>query len=90
MAYRIELKPKAAKQLADLPQADRRRVAGRIDALADDPRPPSAKKLKGVRGLYRLRAGRYRILYQVRRKVLLVLVLRIQHRRDVYRRIEDL
>ena len=85
MAYRVELKPSAAKALARLPRRDQRRVARKIDALAEDPRPKAARKLSGAEALYRVRAGDYRILYQVQDDVLLVLVVRIGHRRDVYR-----
>jgi mRNA interferase RelE/StbE len=56
-----------------------------MDKLAQDPRPPGAKKLHGEPGLFRVRAGDYRVIYTVRDKVLLVLVLAIGHRRDVYR-----
>ena len=85
MAYRVELKPSAAKALARLPRRDQRRVARKIDALAENPRPNAARKLSGADALYRVRAGDYRILYQVQDDVLLVLVVRIGHRRDVYR-----
>ncbi len=83
--YRIELKPSAVKTLAAIPKPDRLRIARRIDALADDPRPDGAVKLAGEDDLYRVRAGDYRIVYQIQDRVLLVLVVRIGHRRDVYR-----
>jgi len=85
MTHRVELKPSAAKALARLPRRDQRRVARKIDALAKDPRPKTARKLSGADAIYRTRAGDYRILYQIRDDVLLVLVVRIGHRRDVYR-----
>jgi mRNA interferase RelE/StbE len=86
MAFIIELKPAAVRDLKRLPRRDQQRVASRIDALAEDPRPPGVEKLAGSRkDLYRVRAGDYRIIYEVRRNLLLVLVVRIRHRRDVYR-----
>jgi mRNA interferase RelE/StbE len=76
----------AVKALRDLPRADQRRVAARIDALAENPRPPGVEKLEGADDLYRVRAGDHRIVYRIEDKRLLVLVIRIGHRREVYRR----
>jgi mRNA interferase RelE/StbE len=59
----------------------------RIDALAKNPYPQGIKKIEGEDQLYRLRMGDYRILYQVKGKVLLVLIVGIGHRREIYRRI---
>jgi mRNA interferase RelE/StbE len=84
--YRIELKRSAERDLAALEHRDRLRVARKIDALANNPRPPDAEKLKGPERLWRIRAGDYRVIYTIRNKVLLVLVIRIGHRREVYRR----
>ena len=84
--YRIQFQRDAERELTSLPARDRVRVAARIEALADDPRPHGAKKLSGVDDLYRIRVGDYRVVYQVQRRVLLVLVVRIGHRREVYRR----
>lgn len=83
--YRVELKPSAERDLAALERRDRVRVARKIDALAQSPRPPGTEKLKGEEGCWRIRAGDYRIIYTVRDDVLLVLVIRIGHRREVYR-----
>lgn len=82
--YRIEIKRSAAKELERLPPKDRLRVASRIQALAKDPRPPGAEKLSG-QDRYRLRQGDYRILYQVFDAVVVVIVVKIGNRRDVYR-----
>jgi mRNA interferase RelE/StbE len=79
--------PKALRHLAALPKSDQERITQRIDALADDPRPPGAKALQGQHGLYRLRSGDYRIIYKIEDDRLLVLVIKIGHRRDVYRRL---
>ncbi len=83
--YRIELKPSAVRDLADLEKRDRTRVARKIDALALNPCPPGAEKLKGTEALWRIRAGDYRIIYTIRNEILLVLVVRVGHRREVYR-----
>lgn len=87
MAYRIEVKPSAARVLTKLPRPAQRRIARKIDALAKDPRPRGAEKLRGADDLYRVRAGDYRVIYRIRDDVLLVLVVRIGHRREVYRRL---
>ena len=84
-AYRIEFKPAAVRELAALDQRDRVRVAKRIDSLAANPRRRGAEKLKGADDIWRVRAGDYRIVYAIQDAVLLVLVVRVGHRRDVYR-----
>lgn len=85
MRYSIEVTPRARKQLLKLPDNVSRRVEDAISALADDPRPAGARKLTGKDDLYRVRVGDYRLLYSVQQDVLLVLVVRIGRRRDVYR-----
>ena len=82
--YRVEIASRVAKELADLPKGVRLRIAMAIDALADDPRPPGAKKLTG-HDAYRVRVGDYRILYEIADNVLVVLVVKVRHRKDVYR-----
>ena len=84
--YRVLLRPPAQKFLRKL--RDRSLTARLIAAmrgLASQPRPPGCEKLVGPENLYRIRVGDYRIVYQVRDEVLLVLVLKIGHRREVYR-----
>jgi mRNA interferase RelE/StbE len=83
--YRIELKSSAAAELAKIPKNRRQRIADRINALANEPHPPGSKKLEGEANAYRIRVGDYRILYQVQDDLLLILVIRIAHRKDVYR-----
>lgn len=85
MPWRIEFTRTAEQQFRDLPRKEQRRLAARIDALADNPRPPGVKKLAGEESLYRLRSGDYRVLYTVKDTLLIVLVVKIGHRRDVYR-----
>lgn len=82
-AYRIELRPAAVRALRKLDSQVRRRVQGAIALLAQDPRPPGARALQGRPGL-RVRVGDYRIIYTVQDDVLLVVVVRLGHRRDVY------
>ena len=82
--YAVELLPSAAKALAKLEPAVQRRLARRIDKLSQDPRA-DAVKLRGADDIWRARVGDYRILYRVADDRLLVLVIRIGHRRDVYR-----
>ena len=84
MAYRVEFLKTAAGELAALPRADQRRIAARIDALRDNPRPPGVKMLAGGDKLYRLRVGDFRVIYSIDGKKLVVLVIRIGHRKDVY------
>ena len=83
-SYRILLKRSAAKELEGLPVKDRRRVVRRIQTLADDPRPTGCEKLSGQEK-FRLRQGDYRILYSIDDAGSEVTVVKIGHRRDVYR-----
>jgi len=83
--YRIELRPAAVRALRKLDPPIQRRVQGAIALLADDPRPPAARALQGRPGLC-VRVGDYRIIYTVADDVLLVVVVTLGHRRDVYDR----
>lgn len=83
-SYSIEIKRSAAKELAELPKQDRLRVIARIENLAHDPRPSGSEKLSRQER-YRVRQGDYRILYEIHDHVLVVMVVRIGHRREVYR-----
>jgi mRNA interferase RelE/StbE len=82
--YRIELRPAAVRALRKLDPPIRARVQGAIALLAQDPRPPAARTLRGRPSL-RIRVGDYRIIYTVVDEVLLVVVVTLGHRRDVYR-----
>jgi mRNA interferase RelE/StbE len=83
--YRIEVTPAAAKQLRKLDSSVAPRIRGAIELLAVDPRPPASRALRGRPG-YRVRVGDYRIIYRIEDDVLLVVVLRLGHRRDIYDR----
>ncbi len=85
MLYRIEVKPSAQKELGKLPQAVRKRIAAQIDTLAANPRPRGVKKLADQQNVYRVRVGDYRVLYTIEDDALLVLIVSIGHRREVYR-----
>jgi mRNA interferase RelE/StbE len=84
-SYSILITRSAAKELEAVPAKDRKRVVTRIRLLADDPRPAGAEKLSGE-DKYRVRQGNYRILYEIVDETLVVTVVRIGHRREVYRR----
>ncbi len=86
MAYRIVLKATAAQALERLSHEVTARLERCIDTLASDPRPPGVVKMRGDDNLWRLRVGQYRIVYEIHDAQMLVLVLRIGHRKDVYRR----
>ncbi|MBN1507920.1 MAG: type II toxin-antitoxin system RelE/ParE family toxin [Sedimentisphaerales bacterium] len=82
--YRLEITPSAAKELSRIPRKDLRRIVARIQTLADDPRPSGSKKLC-AQEKYRIRQGDYRVLYQIEDDAPVVCVVKIAHRRDVYR-----
>jgi mRNA interferase RelE/StbE len=84
-SYSVLITKTAAKELEAVPVTDRKRIVSRIRALADDPRPARAEKLSGE-DKYRLRQGNYRVLYEIIDDVLTVTVVKIGHRREVYRR----
>jgi mRNA interferase RelE/StbE len=84
-SYRVELTRSAEK---DLRRVDKNRLPAiylAIEALSDTPRPDGVKKLAGADRTYRIRVGDYRIVYEIEDDVLVVLVIRIAHRKDVYR-----
>jgi mRNA interferase RelE/StbE len=82
--YRAEVRPAALRALRKLEAKVRPRIEGAIALLAEDPRPPASRPLKGSLG-YRVRVGDYRIIYTVQDDVLLIVVVTLAHRRDVYR-----
>jgi len=82
--YRIELKKSVLKDFDSLPKKDLQRILVAIESLADDPRPPQSKKLSGLEQ-YRLRQGNYRILYSIKDDLLIVFVVAVGHRKEIYR-----
>jgi len=83
MRYAVFIHPAATSQIAKLDPPIAKRVTRAISALADDPRPPSSKKLVGA-DAWRIRIGDWRVIYQIRDEKLTVLVVRVGHRRDIY------
>ncbi len=83
--YNIEFKPSVWKDLDDIPKADRRRILHRIRALSNDPRPVGSQKLSGQEK-YRIRQGDYRIIYSIEDDKLIVVVVKVGNRREVYDR----
>lgn len=84
--YRIEFSRRAAKTYHALPEDVRRRIEPKIDALAEHPCPHGARKIEGEETAYRVRVGDYRVLYEVHDRPLIVVVMNVGHRREVYRR----
>jgi len=85
--FRIEFAPAAVRQLRSLPAKIQVRVRTRVEALGSDPRPAGCRKLMGADDIYRIRVGSYRLLYQVRDDVLLVLVVSVRKRGDIYKKL---
>ena len=83
--YQVQIARRALRVLATLPRKEQQRVRAAIDLLAENPRPPGCTKLSGEDYAYRVRVGDYRIVYEVIDTRLLVHVVRIGHRREVYR-----
>jgi mRNA interferase RelE/StbE len=85
-SYRVFIKPSAAKEIEAVGQKkDRQRIVAAIRSLRRDPRPAGCEKLSGERDRYRIRVGRYRIVYSIGDAELRVVVVRVGHRKDVYR-----
>lgn len=85
MNYRIEIIRSAAKALKKIPKADQKRIAEKIDSLSENPPKPETAKMKGNNPFHKIRAGNYRIIYEIHENVLIILVVKIGHRRDIYR-----
>ena len=83
-SYKIIVKKSVAKDLRNIPQKDIQRILTAIQDLADNPRPPQSKKLSGQER-YRLRQGNYRIMYSIEDEKLVICVVKVGNRRDVYR-----
>jgi mRNA interferase RelE/StbE len=85
VSYRIEVAPAAQRQLRKLDPQARRRIQAAIELLADEPRPPVARMLVNSGGAWRVRVGDFRVVYDIEDDRLLILVLAVGHRREVYR-----
>ena len=84
VGYRVFFKRSVEKDFGSIPKKDVKRILNRIKTLEDNPRPPGCEKLAGQKR-YRLRQGRYRIVYSIQDNELTVWVVKIGHRKDIYR-----
>jgi len=82
--YSLRFKKSVSKDLRSIPNQDVRRILKRIDMLADDPRPIGSEKLS-TQEVYRVRQGRYRILYEIQDLVLIIVIVKVAKRSDAYR-----
>jgi mRNA interferase RelE/StbE len=89
MACRIEISPAAARQLKKIDRRVLLQIAEKIDSLAEDARPRGCEKLGGYEDMYRVRVGDYRIIYAVEDKLVLVAVLKVGNRAEVYERVHQ-
>lgn len=85
MPYRIQIVPSALRQMSHFDGRLRDRLGEAIDGLAQDPRPRGAVKLEGKANRWRVRVGDYRVIYDIVEGILLVMIIRIAHRREAYR-----
>jgi mRNA interferase RelE/StbE len=83
--YQVVIKPSARKAVARLDRDTQRRVVRLLEVLADEPRPGGVVKMAGGENLWRIRIGDYRVVYEIQDRRLIVLVVRVAHRKDVYR-----
>jgi len=84
-SYSVELTRTAEKQLRRFSKRDRNRLVEAIHGLADRPRPHGARKLQGYDDVYRIRVGQYRVVYEVFDDRVIVIVLKVGHRKDIYK-----
>ena len=85
MIYEIEILSKQRRQIKALPKDIQNLVRAKIRSLAGNPRPPGVKKLSGLKNLYRIRVGEYRIIYDIQDRVLVVVIVSVGHRKEIYR-----
>ena len=87
MTYSIEFRPSVLKSLKRLPKQDLVKIKNKIDSLSKNLPDPTTTKLKGNNPFHRIRAGNYRIIYEINNNKLVVLVVKIGHRKDIYKRL---
>ena len=85
MAYAIKIKKSALKTIKRVEKSVKVKIWTAISELSDDPRPPGCVKMSGAEDLWRIRVGDWRIVYQIRDREMVILVVRVGHRREVYR-----
>jgi mRNA interferase RelE/StbE len=86
MVYSIEFRPAVLKSLKQFPKKDLVRIKKRIEDLATDPPAPNITKMKGNNAFHKIRSGDYRIIYEIQEERLVILLVKIGHRKDVYRK----
>ena len=87
MKYRIEVQRSAAKSLKSIPKFDRNRIIKKIDSFAEQLPNPKTTKMKGNNPFHKVRVGDYRVIYEIQNDVLLILIVKVGHRKDIYRNI---
>lgn len=85
MTYKVEITPAAKRQIKKLIQPVQLAIIERLEQLTENPRPPGALKMQGAENLYRIRVGDYRIIYEIQDQTLLIAIVKVGHRGDVYR-----
>jgi len=85
LTYRVEVKRTAAKELSKIPKHEQKRIAETIDRLAENLPNPETTKLKGNNPFHKIRVGNYRIIYEIQDDILLIIIVKIGHRKDIYR-----
>jgi len=83
--YRIEWKASALRELKRIDRQDVPRIVAAVESLSDNPFPPGVRKLQGAEYTYRIRVGDYRVLYEVYQGTIRIQIVRVRHRKDVYR-----
>ncbi len=83
--FEIEYNKAARKDLRKLDQVPRARIGEAIDSLSSDPHPPGSRKMIGSEALFRIRVGDYRVIYEVRNEVLTIFIIKVGHRKNIYR-----
>jgi len=87
VAYQVVVEDGAARAIRKLSRDVQRQLVAKLERLGENPRPAGSKKIEGAEDLHRIRVGDYRVVYRIEDRVLLVLVVRVAHRSDVYRRL---
>ena len=85
MSYRIEVKRSAAKALKKTPKTDRKRIIDKIDSLIENSPNPDTTKMKGNNPFHKIRSGDYRIIYEIQEDILVILIVKVGHRKEIYR-----
>jgi len=88
MPYSIEFRPSVLKSLKRFPRRDLVKIKKKIEELGENPPPPNKTKMKGNNPFHKIRYGDYRIIYEIHNNKLVILVVKIGHRKDVYRRLQ--